>query len=74
MSTRDNYSLILSHMLYGMYNVISAKSDYVNRMQLLSYKKAMHTRYHILLSQIMFTTFNLLKFNDIYILELLKLF
>ena len=67
-------SLIISHMLYGM--VLWGKSDNVHRIEKLQKKAMRIISYSRPLehTEPLFKAFNLLKFNDIYTLKLLKFF
>ena len=67
-------SLIISHMLYGI--LLWGKSDNVHRIEKLQ-KKAMRIISYgrpLEHTEPLFKAFNLLKFNDIYTLKLLKFF
>ena len=67
-------SLIISHMLYGI--LLWGKSDNVDKIAKLQ-KRAIRTisfSRPIAHTEPLFKTFNLLKFNDIYTLKLMKFF
>ena len=67
-------SLIISHMLYGI--LLWGKSDNVHRIEKLQKKAMRIISYSRPLehTEPLFKAFNLLKFNDIYTLKLLKFF